>query len=128
MGLLLQELGEQMTLKDKRWHAEGNCNNHPDPDLWHYENSIYPDERALQVLRSVEAITLCRTCPVKDKCLEEGLESENVQFWGGWGTIWGGLLLSERYRLLKHRSNEKIVTAEQRHRRSVREKLAKLYG
>ena len=117
-----------MTLPDKRWHAEGNCNAHPDPDLWHYENSIYPDERALQVLRSVEAITLCRTCPVKDKCLAEGLEPENVQFWGGWGTIWGGMLVSERYRMLKHRSNEKIVTAEQRHRREVRKILGKLYG
>ena len=117
-----------MTLPDKSWHLDGNCNQHPDPDLWHYENSIYPDERELQALRSVEAIILCRTCPVKDKCLQEGMEDVNVQFWGGWGTIWGGLLLSERYRLLKHRSNEKIVTAEQRHRRSVREKLAKLYG
>jgi hypothetical protein len=117
-----------MTLPDKRWHAEGNCNNHPDPDLWHYENSIHADEQKLQALRSVEAITLCRTCPVKDKCLQEGLETENVQFWGGWGTIWGGLLLSERYKLLKHRDNEKIVTAEQRHRRDVRRILAKLYG
>jgi hypothetical protein len=117
-----------MTLPDKSWHLEGNCNQHPDPDLWHYENSIYPDERELQALRSVEAIILCRTCPVKDKCLQEGLEDVNIQFWGGWGTIWGGLLLSERYRLLKHRGNEKIVSAEQRHRRTVRQKLAKLYG
>lgn len=117
-----------MTLADKRWHAQGNCNAHPDPDLWHYENSMHADEQQLQVLRSIEAITLCRTCPVKEQCLQEGLQEENVQYWGGAGTIWGGLLLSERYRLLKHRSNERIASSEDRHRRNVRQKLAKLYG
>ena len=117
-----------MTLPDKRWHAEGNCTNHPDPDLWHYENSVHADEQQLQVLRSVEAIALCRACPVKDKCLQEGLEPENVQFWGGWGTIWGGLLNSERYQLLNDRDNKNIVKSEQRHRRDVKQKLAKLYG
>jgi len=117
-----------MTLTDKRWHAQGNCNNHPDPDLWHYENSMHADEQQLQVLRSVEAITLCRTCPVKELCLKEGLEHENVQYWGGCGTIWGGLLASERYKLLKNRGNERIIKSEQRHRRDVRKILAKLYG
>ena len=114
-------------MKDISWHAKGNCHNHPDPDLWHYENSVYSDEQKLQVLRSVEAINLCNSCPVKELCLKEGLESENIQFWGGWGTIWGGLLLSERYKLLKHRDNENIVKAEQRHRRDVRKILDKLY-
>lgn len=117
-----------MTLPDKSWHLQGNCMGHPDPDLWHYENSMHADEQQLQVLRSIEAITLCRTCPVKDKCLQEGLESENVQFWGGSGTIWGGLLVSERYLMLQGRDNALIVKAEQRHRRDVRKKLAKLYG
>ena len=107
--------------------TEGNCTNHPDPDLWHYENSVHSDEQQLQVLRSVEAITLCRACPVKELCLKEGLEDENVQFWGGWGTIWGGLLNSERYQLLNDRDNKNIVKSEQRHRRDVKQKLAKLY-
>jgi hypothetical protein len=85
---------------------------------------MHADEQQLQVLRSVEAISLCRICPVKDKCLQEGLEPENVQFWGGWGTIWGGLLASERYKLLNNRDNENIIKSEQRHRRDVRQKLA----
>lgn len=117
-----------MPMRDISWHAQGNCSGHPDPELWHYQNSMHADEQELQVLRSIEAISLCRTCPVKDKCLEEGLRDENIQFWGGWGTIWGGLLLSERYKLLKHRDNEKIVTAEQRHRRDVHRILDKMYG
>ena len=113
-------------MKDKSWHAEGNCNNHPDPDLWHYENARFADEQRLEVLRSVEAITLCRSCPVKDKCLEEGLEPENIQYWGGWGTIWGGLLMSERYKLLKDRQNYKIITAEVRHRDNVQALLGRI--
>ena len=113
-------------MKDKSWHAQGSCNNHPDPDLWHYENARLKDEQRLQVLRSVEAIHLCNTCPVKNKCLEEGLEPENIQYWGGWGSIWGGLLMSERYRLLKDRNNPEIVTAEVRHRGNVRALLGKI--
>lgn len=113
-------------MKDKSWHVEGSCNNHPDPDLWHYENARLKDEQRLQVLRSVEAIHLCNTCPVKNKCLEEGLEPENIQYWGGWGSIWGGLLMSERYRLLKDRNNPEIVTAEVRHRGNVRALLGKI--
>jgi len=116
-----------MTMRDISWHAEGNCSGHPDPDLWHYQNSMHSDEQQLQVLRSVEAISLCRMCPVKDKCLEEGLRDENIQFWGGSGTIWGGLLTSERYKLRGNRDNEQIVEGEQRHRRNVTAKLAKLY-
>jgi hypothetical protein len=115
-----------MTLQDKRWHTEGNCNNHPDPDLWHYENSVHADEQQLQVLRSVEAISLCRSCPVKELCLKEGLEPENLEPWGGWGTIWGGFLLSERYQLLKRTDNERIVTSEQRHRGNVRKITSKV--
>ena len=117
-----------MTLKDKRWHAEGNCNGHPDPDLWHYENSMHADEQQLQVLRSVEAITLCRMCPVREQCLQEGMEENNIEFLGGWGTIWGGLLMSERYVEREGRMHHNIHQSEQRHRRNVRQKLAKLYG
>lgn len=117
-----------MTLPNKRWHEDGNCNNHPDPELWHYQNSMHSDEQELQVLRSVEAITLCRSCPVKEQCLTEGMEDQNIQFWGGSGTIWGGLLMSERQVRLKRRDNSQIGKAESRHSRNVRARLAKLYG
>lgn len=110
------------------WHAEGNCVAHPDPDLWHYENSMFADEKELQALRSVEAISLCRTCPVKNQCLTQGLEDENLQDWGGWGTIWGGELLSDRYMMANKTTNGAIIRSEDRHRRTVKKKLAKLYG
>lgn len=116
----------RMTTQDRTWHAEGNCTGHPDPDLWHYENSAHSDEQQLQVLRSVEAIELCHQCPVKAQCLQQGLEPENIQDWGGWGTIWGGLLTSERYRLVYKSDNSQIVSSERRHRGNVRKKIAKL--
>ena len=115
-----------MASKDKSWHEQASCNNHPDPDLWHYENARFADEQRLQVLRSVEAITICRRCPVKNKCLEEGLDLENIQYWGGWGTIWGGLLMSERYKLLTNRENPEIFNAEKRHRHNVNAELGKI--
>jgi hypothetical protein len=106
-------------MRRQEWHEQGICNKHPDPDLWHYENARFADEQKLQVLRSVEAIKICNTCPVKNKCLEEGLQPDNIQYWGGWGSIWGGLLMSERYKLLTNRDNPEIFHAENRHRRNV---------
>jgi hypothetical protein len=82
----------------------------------------------LQVLRSVEAISLCRICPVKQQCLEEGMEPRNIEFLGGWGTIWGGLLMSERALSIEGKDNTAIVEAEGRHRRNVKQKLDKIYG
>jgi hypothetical protein len=113
-------------MKDKSWHERGNCNNHPDPDLWHYENTRSKKEQKLQVQRSVEAVIICHLCPVRNECLEEGLEPENIQYWGGWGSIWGGLLMSERYKLLKNRDNPEIVTAEVRHRENVQAVLGRI--
>jgi len=115
-----------MPLKDRSWHEQGLCNGHPDADIWHYENSIFEDEQKLQVLRSVEAIQICNICPVKAQCLAQGLEPENMQYTGGAGSIWGGLLMSERHMLsTKKPSNRKLIS-EVRHRRDVRQTLAKI--
>jgi len=111
---------------NRDWHKEAACNGHPDPDLWHYENSIYADEQKLQVLRSVEAIDTCHQCPVRKQCLEQGMEQENILTLGGVGSIWGGLLTGERALLagLSYRHNS--VRHEKRHRRDVRRKIGKL--
>jgi hypothetical protein len=111
---------------NRTWHAEGLCNGHPDPDLWHYENSTLVDEQRLYVLRSVEAIEICHDCPVKAQCLQQGLEQENIISVGGVGSIWGGLLTGERALLagLKHTHNS--VRHEQRHRRDVRKIIARI--
>jgi len=115
-----------MVLKDRTWHAEGNCTGHPDPDLWHYNNSNDSDTQRLEVLRSVQAIELCNICPVRSKCLEQGLERENLEFTGGHGSIWGGLLTVERYLLTTKKPQETMVRSEQRHRRNVRLRIDRI--
>jgi hypothetical protein len=115
-----------MVLKDRRWHEQGNCNRHPDPDLWHYNNSNDSDVQKLEVLRSVQAIELCHICPVRVKCLEQGLERENLEFTGGHGSIWGGLLTVERYLLTTKKPQENMVRSERRHRKNVRLRIARI--
>jgi hypothetical protein len=110
-------------LRLTEWHKDALCAGHPDPDLWHYENTRYPDEQKLQVLRSVEAIAICNQCPVKAQCLQQGLEDENLSFAAGCGSIFGGLMMAERY-ALKHgaRSNIRRISPEDRHIRAVKRK------
>lgn len=109
------------------WHTEGNCVGHPDPDLWHYDNSVLQDEQQLQVLRSVEAIEICNDCPVKFDCLQQGLEPENL-LWsiGGNGSIWGGRLTSERALMAGYKPTHNAVRHEQRHARNVKQKLGRI--
>lgn len=100
------------------WHAEGLCSGHPDPELWFYENSMFDDVRRLQALRSVEAIEICNDCPVKNLCLKQGLEKENLHT----GTIWGGLLFAERLALTGE-TNSKRALLERRHLTEVRKRV-----
>ena len=108
------------------WHTEAACNGHPDPDLWHYENSVYVDEQQLTVLRTVQAIEICHRCPVKAQCLQQGLEKENVVSVGGVGSVWGGLLTGERALLTGLSTSHNSVRHEARHRRDVRAKIGRL--
>lgn len=103
------------------WHEEASCANHPDPDLWWYEFSKFKDETDLQVLRTVEAIQICNDCPVRELCLKQGLEDENVQG----GSIWGGLMTLERRQLLK-RPVRSLIKGETEMVRRVRQKVAKV--
>lgn len=113
-----------------RWHDEALCTGHPDPDLWFYDNTRHDDEQKLAVLRTVQAIELCNICPVRMQCLEQGLEDENLDLIGetiGSGSVWGGLMTSERILLCKKRSaTSNRVRREDRHRRQVRSKIARI--
>lgn len=114
-------------MKDRSWHEQGLCNDYPDPDLWHYENSGWDDEQELQALRSVQAIEVCAECPVKKQCLAQGMEAENI-LWsiGGSGSIWGGHLTSERAIKAGYGYGHNSVRHEARHARRVRQLLGKL--
>jgi len=78
------------------------------------------------VLRTVQAIEVCHQCPVREQCLQQGLESENVISVGGVGSVWGGLLTGERALLAGLSASHNSVRHEQRHRRDVRSKIGKL--
>lgn len=72
----------------------GNCTNHADPDMWFPEYGSGPvtPKRTQRLADKVnEAIRLCNTCPSKDKCLEMGMQSEDLTF-----GIWGGKLAGQR--------------------------------
>lgn len=72
----------------------GNCTNHPEPDLWFPElgqGPVTPNRVQRLADKVNEALRLCRTCPVKDKCLESGMQEEDLQF-----GIWGGRLAGQR--------------------------------
>lgn len=113
-------------LKDTSWHTEGLCSGHPDPDLWHYSSSKKLDERRLFEYRIAEAITICNSCPVKDKCLAQGLEPENLTVFHQLdGTIWGGKMLGERLNIRDKKISKKYLQ-EESFLRSVRQKIAKI--
>ena len=114
-------------MRDISWHLEGHCSGHPDPDLWHYSNSGWDDEQELEALRSVQAIELCQGCPVKDRCLAQGMELENIYCgMGGDGSIWGGYMTSERARMAGLGLEHNSIRMEKRHARRVRQLLGKL--
>ena len=82
------------------WHEQALCQAHPDPDLWSYKGYQDVDDKEYQVLRLVEALEYCRDCPVREQCLQQGLEKENLVP----GIIWGGLFTYERIKLLKNKN------------------------
>ena len=72
----------------------GNCTGSPTPDDWYPElGSGAVTQRRLDKFKAkVQAtIELCNSCPIKDTCLEQGMQPENLQY-----GIWGGKLAGQR--------------------------------
>lgn len=113
-------MGFDNVLRPPSWHDKALCAGNPDPELWWYDRHRYEDERALQVLRLVQAIEICNDCPVRLQCLEQGLTKDNIQHTG----VWGGLLQSERVKM-KNPKLVKLYRAEEWLRRDVRKRVAK---
>ena len=76
----------QLVLKDFRWMDDAACQGRSDIDFFPEDNYN---------LTSRPAIELCRTCPVKDDCLEFAVEN-HIQY-----GIWGGLNYPQRRRYLR---------------------------
>jgi WhiB family redox-sensing transcriptional regulator len=75
------------------WEHQAACRDHPrlDPVAWDLDGSGARGTAALQV---------CRTCPVREACLEHALEWNTYDQWG----IRGGLYPNERRRILRCRT------------------------
>ena len=68
------------------------CRDYPNPDLWFPEATRNDPQRLRRIENeSYQAIHLCNQCPIKEQCLEVGLELQNIQ-----DGIWGGLFPYER--------------------------------
>lgn len=103
------------------WHEQAGCSKHPDPELWWYQSSKIKDEVQLQVLRMVEAVEICNDCPVRELCLKQGLEEENLHG----GSIWGGLMNHER-RLMVGKQSRNSYKAEGHLIKQVRARVGRV--
>jgi len=99
----------------------GNCTGDKNPDWWFPE--LPPYKPTLEKLKAVAeqtnyALKLCASCPVKQECLAEGMQTDMLR--GGvyekhkpdrrtWGNlphgIWGGLMAAERLELVGIRAS-----------------------
>lgn len=80
---------------------QGNCNNDENPDAWFptVPNGGRPATILKRMVPEIKyAIGLCNSCPVQDRCLEEGMKPENLAF-----GIWGGTLAGQRISMAKER-------------------------
>ncbi len=79
----------------------GLCTTHPNPDLWFedsgdlFEKRLGSSNPNIKFLKRranmLIAMEICTKCPIRTKCLSEGMKEENLDY-----GIWGGLLPGER--------------------------------
>jgi len=78
----------------------GLCTDDENPDAWFPTidngNVEAMNRKALPMVQY--AIGICSRCPIKEKCLEEGIKPENLAH-----GIWGGLFAAQRIAIAKER-------------------------
>ena len=86
----------------------GLCSTHPNPDLWFpeaQENVGRPTRKAHRTMieNALNAIAICQECPIRARCLENGMSEENIEH-----GIWGGMLAGDRIILARTRKSGTI--------------------
>lgn len=76
------------------WHARAACRDHPDPDMW------FPSSGGLSK-SNIDAIMVCRTCPVQQPCLQHAVDTHA-------DGIWGGLTAAQRRPMLRPLGRELV--------------------
>ena len=78
----------------------GNCTSDDNPDAW-FPTMPTTGGNVATIMKNLApdikyAIGMCSRCPVRDKCLEEGMKPENLAY-----GIWGGTLPGQRIAMAK---------------------------
>ena len=81
--------------------SNGTCRSHDNPDLWFAgevdltepNSSVNTNSQAtkLEVDKAITALSICKSCPAKDDCLELGKHGQQLYF-----GIYGGTMAGER--------------------------------
>jgi hypothetical protein len=85
--------------------SNGTCLSHDDPDIWFAGEVDLADptssintnslEARKQVENAITALSICRSCPAKNNCLEIGMSGDSLQY-----GIYGGTMPGERMAML----------------------------
>lgn len=79
------------------WHTDAACRG-LDPNIFFPGTGYVGGPLAHELAAKRRAIATCKTCPVREPCLEEGLKPPNA-----FG-IWGGLMPEKRKRIRRRRA------------------------
>jgi hypothetical protein len=111
--------------------SKGLCVKHDDPDLWFAgevdltdpNSSVNTNSQAtkLEVEKAIVALSICKSCPAKDNCLELGKRGDQIYF-----GIYGGTMAGERLlmvgRSMKNSTNKNKLAFATKVRNTMRER------
>ena len=111
--------------------SKGLCVKHDDPDLWFAGevdltdtiSSVNTNSQAtkLEVDKAITALSICKSCPAKDNCLELGKRGDQLYF-----GIYGGTMAGERLlmvgRSMKGSTNKNRLAFARKVRRTMKER------
>ena len=111
--------------------SKGLCVKHDDPDLWFAgevdlidaSSSVNTNSQAtkLEVDKAITALSICKSCPAKDNCLELGKRGDQLYF-----GIYGGTMAGERLlmvgRSMKGSTNKNRLAFARKVRRTMKER------
>ena len=122
-----RKIKREITDNVKVFSDKGNCNYHPNPDIWFASEvnflgrrgSPSPAQIEQKFIQSAEALRLCKSCPIKQECLDEGMRKENLDY-----GIWGGMLAGER--LLQ--AGQSILSSERKNKVAFAKQMRERYN
>ena len=111
--------------------SKGLCVKHNEPDLWFAgevdltdaNSSVNTNSQAtkLEVDKAITALSICKSCPAKDNCLELGKRGDQLYF-----GIYGGTMAGERLlmvgRSMKGSTNKNKLAFAHKVRRTMKER------